>query len=461
MAINKIANLKLYNEPYLKPISDIGIGFYNLDINTATLNFQVTRKGKPMLVGEPNTTAYAVFFSKNGSRSETLDLEVLDAMNGLLTITLPNDFLQASTSTEVVGQVYLSPSNKEDTVVLNEFTFKVKDALINQIDADTKISYIRMFDDLKATIENKVQEILDAIKDGVDYVQQVKDAVAEAKTDVELLVSNSKREINDISVSTKDTIENSITSYLTEITDIAKDNITNVNSTKDNALSEMNEIKTDITNKVVDFKTQTELESVFLKLTDAQTDYLTKEDATELYVRKRDMDETFSKDYILTNYYSKTDTDTKFQTMEQANEEKENFMNELNSLINEAVTTALSNAWEPLFIGNAMITGSTYQLAEGTKFNDYKTIRILLDDGYNGPQWREFNPSGLNLIQVGSTNLHNTLATAPVIMEFAMDISEQTQFTITRDFTYTLADGKGNTSANRFKVLKIEGSKLL
>ena len=29
---------------YLKPISDEGIGFYNMDINTAVLTFQVVEK---------------------------------------------------------------------------------------------------------------------------------------------------------------------------------------------------------------------------------------------------------------------------------------------------------------------------------------------------------------------------------------------------------------------------------
>ena len=32
------------DEPYLKPISDEGIGFYNMDINTAVLTFQVRRE---------------------------------------------------------------------------------------------------------------------------------------------------------------------------------------------------------------------------------------------------------------------------------------------------------------------------------------------------------------------------------------------------------------------------------
>ena len=37
----KEARITTVDEPYLKPISDEGIGFYNMDINTAVLTFQV------------------------------------------------------------------------------------------------------------------------------------------------------------------------------------------------------------------------------------------------------------------------------------------------------------------------------------------------------------------------------------------------------------------------------------
>ena len=39
----KEARITTVDEPYLKPISDEGIGFYNMDINTAVLTFQVRR----------------------------------------------------------------------------------------------------------------------------------------------------------------------------------------------------------------------------------------------------------------------------------------------------------------------------------------------------------------------------------------------------------------------------------
>ena len=53
--IEKIGIFKIKSEPYLKPISDIGIGFYNLDENTATLRFQLnnTSSGKPYCTSPP------------------------------------------------------------------------------------------------------------------------------------------------------------------------------------------------------------------------------------------------------------------------------------------------------------------------------------------------------------------------------------------------------------------------
>lgn len=40
----KEARITTVDEPYLKSISDEGIGFYNMDINTAVLTFQVRRE---------------------------------------------------------------------------------------------------------------------------------------------------------------------------------------------------------------------------------------------------------------------------------------------------------------------------------------------------------------------------------------------------------------------------------
>lgn len=49
MELKKIGKIEVKNEPYLKPISDEGIGFYNLDDKTAVLRFYVTKNKKAFI----------------------------------------------------------------------------------------------------------------------------------------------------------------------------------------------------------------------------------------------------------------------------------------------------------------------------------------------------------------------------------------------------------------------------
>ena len=140
----KEARITTVDEPYLKPISDEGIGFYNMDINTAVLTFQV----RSVTEIKANTEITAYFVSDNGSSTGRVEVEYVDPMQGIIRLTLDNDFLKASTDTSVTGQIYIKAVGRKDTVVLNEFRFHVADALINQIDADIKIRYIREIDDL-------------------------------------------------------------------------------------------------------------------------------------------------------------------------------------------------------------------------------------------------------------------------------------------------------------------------
>lgn len=225
--IKKEAMLNLQDEPYLKPISDTGIGFYNLDINTAVLTFQVRKKDGPLLISEQNSHSYAYFKSDNGSVSGVLDLEYKDPLNGIVTITLPTDFLQASSGSTVTGQMYITvnkwtntPNDKSDTAVLSEFTFTVKDALINTISGQTKIEYIRMFDVLKQQIQQRVNDIEEAIANGEDYVAEMK-----------MTLESGKKELGDI-------VERSETNVQTT----ANQAITNINTTRDNAVSKITDL---------------------------------------------------------------------------------------------------------------------------------------------------------------------------------------------------------------------------
>ena len=229
--IKKEAYLQLNDTPYLKPISETGVGFYNLDINTAVLTFQVSKLNTPLLVSDENAQCYAYFKSENGSVSGVLDLEYKDPMNGIVTITLPTDFLQAASGSKVTGQMYITvnkwtntPTDKSDTVVLTEFTFTVKDALINSISGVTKLEYIRMFDKLKEEIQQRVYDIEQAIANGEDYVAEMK-----------MTLESGKKELND-------TVERS----KTDVQSTTDQAITTVNTTRDNAVNTMETRSTDL-----------------------------------------------------------------------------------------------------------------------------------------------------------------------------------------------------------------------
>lgn len=229
--IKKEAYLQLNDTPYLKPISETGVGFYNLDINTAVLTFQVTKLNAPLLVSDENAQCYAYFKSENGSVSGVLDLEYKDPMNGIVTITLPTDFLQAASGSKVTGQMYITvnkwtntPTDKSDTVVLTEFTFTVKDALINSISGVTKLEYIRMFDKLKEEIQQRVYDIEQAIANGEDYVAEMK-----------MTLESGKKELNE-------TVERS----KTDVQSTTDQAISTVNTTRDNAVNTMETRSTDL-----------------------------------------------------------------------------------------------------------------------------------------------------------------------------------------------------------------------
>lgn len=233
--IDKKALFRLVAEPYLKPISDLGIGFYNLDENTAKIEFQLYNSKGTLQISEINIDAYAYFESANGSASNVIDLEVLDGLNGIVGITLDKEFLQASTDTKVKGQIYIGVNNVDnkpennEVAVFREFTFEVADALINKISSFTKIEYIRMFDQLKARILQRVEDIEQAIANGEDYVTEMRNVKDQAIVQINQTVSEGKAYIDNVITQTQTNINNTVTSAIDDL-----------ETSKDNALSTMN-----------------------------------------------------------------------------------------------------------------------------------------------------------------------------------------------------------------------------
>ena len=254
--IDKKALFKMKTEPYLKPISDLGVGFYNLDENTAIIQFQLTNDSGPLMLHENNIKSYAYFKSKNGSASDVIDLEIVDSYNGIVQITLPKDFLQASTDTKVTGQVYIGVNNVSgkpeynEVAVFREFNFEVKDALINKISSFTKIEYIRMFDQLKSRIEQQVKDIEEAIANGADYVAEMQSVLQRGIETLNAIVADGKTDIQSFINQAKSDLDSTKESAMSDITTTSNNAKTSVNETADGVIKNINNVSNNATEHI-------------------------------------------------------------------------------------------------------------------------------------------------------------------------------------------------------------------
>lgn len=238
--LKKEAKITVVDEPRLKPITDENIGFYNMDINTAVLTFQVRKQDYPLEISKVNTDIYAYFVSDNGSSTGRVQVDYVNPMQGIIQLTLDNDFLKAATDTYVTGQIYIKAVGRKDTVVLNEFRFYVKDALINQIDADIKIGYIREIDDL-----------IDNFKEKIEIVSQNFSDIETAQADFTAFVNAQKntfiKQVNDM--------KNEMNAFANNT---QKDLIDRLNSIDDKMLQTLSELE----NGTENFVTEDELNTL-------------------------------------------------------------------------------------------------------------------------------------------------------------------------------------------------------
>src|SRR5699024_2349252 len=206
---NKEGRVQLETTAHIQNRLDTNIQFYNTDIGTADLVFNITRNGSPLLVSSENADVFLIL--KNGKNYIVDNVEPTDPMNGRLKYTIPNEFL--GLTGKVNGQLYIAVHGKEDIVTEVDFSFNIADSLINTIPAVDKINEIRTFQEFRENIMTTINEINEALANGEDYVSKMEatkasgmkalnDRTTQVIEEITTLVGTSTQEITDLKEST-------------------------------------------------------------------------------------------------------------------------------------------------------------------------------------------------------------------------------------------------------------------
>lgn len=270
---NKEGRIKLETTAHIQNRLDTNIQFYNTDVGTADLVFDVTRNGSPLLVSSENADVIIQLETTDKRKNYVVDTVVpVDPMNGVLKYTIPNDFLglanKDNKTVKIIGQTWIAVHGKEDIVTHAEFSFSIKDSIINTIPAVDKINEIRTFQEFRESIMNTINEINEALANGQDYVSQMETAKAsglkalndrstQVMQEIATLVSTSKKDITDLKNNTMSELDNKANQIKTDVEKLNKYDTSDWQKAKliqDNGQLQIVSLADDI-NKLHDLKT--------------------------------------------------------------------------------------------------------------------------------------------------------------------------------------------------------------
>ena len=207
---NKRGHVNLETSASFHNRLDTNLAFFSTDLGTADLVFNITRNKSPLLVSEENAATLLVLMKNDEYIVQ--EVEYIDPMNGQLKSTIDDRVLARPGKWR--GQIYIevhdvnNPS-KEDIVTQAEFTFDIKDSVINTIPAIDKLNEIRTFIEFREEIMETISEINTALENGEDYVSQMEatkasgmkalnDRSAQVISEIKALADNHKQELNDL-----------------------------------------------------------------------------------------------------------------------------------------------------------------------------------------------------------------------------------------------------------------------
>lgn len=240
----KVGNLKLETSAYEQKLNNTDIVFYNNDINTSVLMFQINKDNKPLLISDNNVHVDLCLVANDGSWIIDDAIEFEDPLNGRISYQIPNWFL--SHHGKVRGQAYIGINGVDDTVTEVEFTFNIKDDLINNVPVKEKIVQYRTFIELKNRILERVQEIEDGIANGSDYVSEMKRTVLEGKEEITQIANNSNESITEKTSQFMSELTSQFDTTKNDVEQIKNNAIFTVNAKSEETLQNMQNIS-DIT----------------------------------------------------------------------------------------------------------------------------------------------------------------------------------------------------------------------
>ena len=193
MSMDKIANLQLETTAQYQSLSQINVQFWNQDRETAILQFQITRNNYPLALSEENVK---VFIALESGDSFLVDdkLEFVDQLNGIVSYTIPDDFMKVAK--EVKGQVYVTTLDEEEVVVQRQFTFNVANDLIADLPAEDKIREIKYFSDMRAEVAQMMTKLNSDFEHMNDYVTQVQDTTQQGIAALTKLIDDKEKAYN-------------------------------------------------------------------------------------------------------------------------------------------------------------------------------------------------------------------------------------------------------------------------
>lgn len=251
---NKTGHVNLETSANLHNRLDTNLAFFSTDLGTADLVFNITRNNLPLMVSEENASTLLILMK--GDEYIVQEVEYVDPMNGQLKVTVDDKVLARPGKWR--GQIYIevhdvnNPS-REDIVTQAEFTFDIKDSVINTIPAIDKLNEIRTFIEFREAIMEQISVINDGLANGSDYVSQMEatkasgmkalnDRTTQVIEEITTLVGTSTQEITDLkdgAINELDTKANQIKADVEQLNQYDTSNWQKYKLTNDNGTSKI------------------------------------------------------------------------------------------------------------------------------------------------------------------------------------------------------------------------------